>query len=85
MLGLVEARRQRDVADVAKDDAVKAAADAERARVEEAAQRRNAEAANRQAVEALKSFTDDLMGKVLGNRDELTETETAILRERSKR
>jgi tetratricopeptide (TPR) repeat protein len=72
-LGLVVARRQTWLA-------VKEAQAKEEARRDEAEQRTAAEQANQQAFEALKSFTDDLMGKVLGQRAKLTENEKAILR-----
>ena len=71
-LGLVEARNQTRVAE-------QEARDKEEARRKEAEQRELAERANRQAYEALKAFTDDLMGKVLGSRTRLTDTEKAIL------
>jgi serine/threonine protein kinase/tetratricopeptide (TPR) repeat protein len=83
-LGWIEARKQRDAADLARADAVAEAGAKERARLGEAEQRRNAEQANQQAFDALKSFTDELMGKLLGSRDKLTETDKAILRNAQK-
>lgn len=83
-LGLVEARRQREAADLARGVAVAEAAARERARQAEAAQRKAAEQANQQAFEALKSFTDDLMGKVLGGQDKLNETQKEVLRNAQK-
>lgn len=70
--GLIEASRQTEIADTQ-------AAEAEIARQDEAQQRQIAEQANQQAVEALQSFTSDLMGNLLGSRDELTEIEKAVL------
>ncbi|MDX2037237.1 MAG: serine/threonine-protein kinase [Isosphaeraceae bacterium] len=79
-LGLVEARTQREAAERARGEAVAEAAAKERARLAEAEQRKAAELANQQAFDALKSFTDELMGKLLGSRDKLTETDQSILR-----
>ncbi len=86
-IGMVEARTQRDIAEKARiaasDERARAVAERdlkEKARAAEAEQRQRAEQANQQAFEALKSFTDDLMSKVLGSKDRLTETEKAILR-----
>ncbi len=75
--GLLEARRQTKVA-------VREAEEKEDARREEAEQRQLAEQANQRAYAALKSFTDDFMGKVLGGRTKLTESETAVLKNAQK-
>lgn len=83
-LGLIEARMQRDAADKARAKAVAETEAKEVARREEEAQRRIAEQANQQAVEALKSFTDSLMTQVLGNKEQLSENEKAILRNAQK-
>ena len=90
-VGMVEAWRQRGIAEKARiaesDERARAVGERdlkEKARASEAEQRKLAERANQQALEALKSFTDDLMGKVLGSKDRLTETEKAILRNAQK-
>jgi tetratricopeptide (TPR) repeat protein/tRNA A-37 threonylcarbamoyl transferase component Bud32 len=69
-IGLVEARKQTALKETARKD--------------EAQQRLLAEQANLQAYEALKSFTDELMEKVLGGRSQLTDNEKAILRSAEK-
>ena len=71
-LGLFEAWKQKGIA-------VTQAKVAEKARASEAQQREIAEQANRLAVDALESFTSNLMAKLLGSRSNLTETEISIL------
>ncbi len=70
--GLLQAREQTRIA-------VEEAGAKEEARRNEAEQRELAELANQQAFDALKSFTDELMGKLLGGKDKLTDTDKAIL------
>jgi serine/threonine protein kinase len=75
--GLLQARWQTT-------RAIQAADDKEVARANEAEQRALAEQAHKQAYEALRSFTDEVMGKVLGGRTQLTDNEKAILRSAQK-
>ena len=70
--GLMKAREQTRIA-VGEKKA------AETARASESEQKALAERANQQAFEALRSFTSDLMGNVLGSKSGLTETEIAVL------
>ena len=79
-IGLIAARTQSRYAKEALARAIAAAEGNERARKAEAAQRSLAEQANRRALDALMSFTDDLMGKLLGGRQRLDDTELSILR-----
>lgn len=74
---LVEAREQTR-------RAVQEAQAKEEARRNEADQRALAERANKQAYEALKSFTDELMEKVLGGRTQLSNSEKSILQSAQK-
>ncbi len=60
------------------------AAGESRARAAETEQRKAAERANRQALAALRSFTDELMGQLLGSKDKLSDTDRAILRNAQK-
>lgn len=71
-VGLLEARRQTNIAD-------KRAKEANEARVSESEQREIAEQANQLAIGALQSFTSSLMSKLLGGRSQLDETEISIL------
>jgi len=71
-LGWLEARKQTDIAS-------KKATEADVARLRESEQRRAAEQSNEQAFVALESFTSNLMGKLLGGRTELTQTEISVL------
>ncbi len=71
-LGLFEAQRQTKLATFE-------ATEAEKARAAEAEQRKVAEKANQLAVDALDSFTSNLMSKLLGGRSKLTDTEISIL------
>lgn len=73
-LGLLEAKRQRQVA-------LEQAGAAEDARGAEERQRKAAERANRQAINALQSFTSSTMEKLLGSRQEITSNERAVLQE----
>lgn len=71
-LGMFEANRQRI-------RAVGKAEEAENARIEETRQRRLAQAANQQALDALQSFTSNLMEDLLGSRTEINEVERKVL------
>lgn len=70
--GMIAAGKQAERARLAADAA-------DDARLRETEQRKIAEQATGQALTALESFTDDLMGKLLGGREQLKETEIAIL------
>ena len=71
-LGWFEAQRQTATARSKAEEA-------EIARAGEAEQRQVAEQANQLAIDALESFTSNLMGKLLGGRTELSKTEVSIL------
>lgn len=71
-VGLLEARRQTNIAD-------KKAKEANAAKASESEQREVAEQANQLAIGALQSFTSSLMSKLLGGRSQLDETEISIL------
>ncbi len=83
-IGLIEARTQGRYATAALARALAEAEGNERARKAEADQRALAEQANRRALDALMSFTDDLMGKLLGGRQKLNDTELSVLRNAQK-
>ncbi|MGE3820943.1 MAG: protein kinase [Isosphaeraceae bacterium] len=83
-LALIEARAQRAAAERARLLAIAESEAKERARQAEAEQRALAEQANRQAFEALRSFTDEVMGEVIGGREKLTEAERTLLRNAQK-
>lgn len=71
-IGMVRANSQRQIAEAAVTREREALG-------REVEQRELAEAANRQAYEALKAFTDDVMEKVLASREKLTENERSLL------
>jgi serine/threonine protein kinase/tetratricopeptide (TPR) repeat protein len=71
-LGMLEANRQRNRAE-------EKAEEADKARIEETQQRMLAQTANQQALDALQSFTSDLMEDLLGSRTEINAVERKVL------
>lgn len=76
-LGLWEANRQRVFA-LEKADI------ADKARLEESRQRQLAQTANQQALDALQTFTSDLMEDLLGSRTTINEVERKVLHDAMK-
>ena len=70
--GMLEANRQRNRAE-------EKAEEADKARIEETQQRMLAQTANQQALDALQTFTSDLMKDLLGSRTEINAVERKVL------
>jgi eukaryotic-like serine/threonine-protein kinase len=91
-MALLRAERLRQIAEeneqtaqTEKTNALASAAAARLAQDNEAAQRKKAEAAQRQAMEALRATTDDVVGQLIGARPALSPSEKTFLEKTLKR